>query len=911
INPSFNQSFSIFNRYRDTTIRIKLPSTAIGNRYQMFVRSQRLSDTVTNYSYYNISTAFPGWVDTIRILSSTQAKTDSMCINLATPLTLQVRAFGGRIQDSNISPGAALYSYRWYGNSVNSNQNGWQLTNTATAINNSTLNVPNDTPGTRYYYVVISDSISGSSVCNNYRVRKTGVLGTFTVFGLPKTDTAANFKTGDTVCFLGSTAFKTLTINPSALSAPILYSYRWYKSSDSISYSILNYATASSLTLSKDSANLMGNNYIYGILYNGPQRLNCSVKTQTTTNYYLIDSPIRPTPPISISLNFNINDTVKYLIPTPSSTILWYNISTGGSSLASIAKITQGIYYVVNQQVSYNRTCQSTPRVAVQVYIYLPPQRPDSAIVSFSYNSQNQTLAKIFMPRFERSISSYDSPNRYYLLATTLNSSGPNRTIIIDSFLRGTSKLTKFFTYDSGYTFNLSTIGLLNKERFRFFVQATNSAGTLTSNASRTQNGDSIWVITPLVMNSYRSTNWNSRSSTNSVTPGTDPSTINYIKLPTLNLNSTNYTIELWAKLNSSNPTSWTRFFDFSPGTNLATGVVFGLPTSKFGMHSNGSDALSASIFTSFLGGIQVSDWHHYALTLSGSSTIANTSTLSLYIDGVFAYNVTNQNWLATSLTTNYIGRPTYADPTSSIQIQDVRIWKTALTEQLINELYTKNLAAKSISTDTLIKYRLFYWLPLGNLNNERRTTTIINQVAASTSTGVSYNPIDFSSQISGYLNNEATLYYGNTPQTATNSPLLMYDSNSSYSPISTSLQAGKRFYVAHRTLNINENVLYRLINPDGTVNTNWTPMQFMEQLNTGVVPRPNDKYANLPTNFYAGIIQTCISTPSTNICNTEPQTSDTIRTVADAPILDSLIGRSRGINIRFTRRDSGYSPIT
>ncbi|MCX8472103.1 MAG: hypothetical protein ORN85_00495, partial [Sediminibacterium sp.] len=699
INPSFNQSFSIFNRYRDTTIRIKLPSTAIGNRYQMLVLSQRLSDTVSNNSYYNISTAFLGWIDTIRILSSTQLKTDSMCINLATPLTLQVRAFGGRIQDSNISPGAALYSYRWYGNSVNSNQGGWLLTNTSTAINNATLNVPNDTAANRFYYVVISDSISGSSVCSNYRIRKSGVIGRYTVYGIPSTDTANNFKIGDTVCFLGSTAFKTLTTIANVSSGQSLLSYIWRRSVDSINYSVINYSTTNSFTLSSDSNNVKGNNFIYANVYNGPQRINCTIKTLTTRNYLLIDTPIKPTPLSPQSFNLSLNDTLRNLIPAPSSTILWYNVSNGGSALLSNTQVVQSIYYVVNQQVSNNRTCQSTPRVPVQVYVYLPPQRPDSAIVSFSYNSQSQTLAKIFMPRPEKISSAYDSPNRYYLLATTLNSSGPNRTIIIDSFLRGTPRIATFFNTGVGFTYNLSTSGLLNKEKFRFFVQATNSAGTLISPSSKTSSGDSVWVISPLLLNSFRSTSWNSRSNTAAVNNMLTPAPANYIQLPTLALNNTNYTIEMWAKFTTNTPPDWTTFFNISSTLSSTSDILFGLPGNRFTFRSNANETANgtvASYGNLFGGGLNLTDWHHYAITLEGTSSVTTNAVQRLYIDGVLVATQSNQRWLASNPTFNYIGKTSYSVlPVTNYQVQDFRIWRTALSETFLNEYFTKSLTNK------------------------------------------------------------------------------------------------------------------------------------------------------------------------------------------------------------------------
>ncbi|MCX8473413.1 MAG: hypothetical protein ORN85_07170, partial [Sediminibacterium sp.] len=683
----------ISKSYTDTTIRYKFPTNAVGNKYQVFFRFQRRTDTTINnvfpYTYYTTASYVTNTIDTIRYTST--ANIDSLCSGI-TNKTLTINAKGGgQSQDSNYAGGSANYSYRWYTNSINSTSGGTFL-NIPSAYT-ANLTVPTSTLGITYYYLLIGDTISGNNTCGNYK-HTSNILGVMNTYKQPDTAQLTNFGVGDTVCFLGNNSFKTITFRDSVTSGPAQLSTVWYRSNTLNGiYTALNTNTAlvgnsfllSNFTPSKDSANLRFDNFIYAVAFNGPQRLNCAVQTAKTQVYYLLDSNTRPSVSSPQNFVYLVNDTVGNLVPPPSATNQWYLTNSSTTGLTTNYRLSPSTYYVANITTTYNISCPSV-RVPVTVGIFGAPSQPDSVSVILTNNASNQTIARVFLPRGERFPNSpFDSPTRYTLFVTTLNTSGAARTIILDSFIRNTSKFDSFINNTLGTYVNLSSARLLNKERFRFFVRATNTTGSRTSNASRTVNGDTVWAISPLLLNSFRSTNWNSRSNTaavlNTFTPA--PAPANYIQLPNpLNLSNTNYTIEMWAKFTTNTPSDWTSFFNLSSVLAMNSDILFGLPgapSNKFTFRSNANETANGTVasYGNLFGGIlNLTDWHHYAITLNGTSSVTTNAVQRLYIDGVLVATQSNQRWLATNPTFNYIGKTTYSTlPVTNYQVQDFRIW--------------------------------------------------------------------------------------------------------------------------------------------------------------------------------------------------------------------------------------------
>ncbi|MCX8473923.1 MAG: hypothetical protein ORN85_09780, partial [Sediminibacterium sp.] len=972
---------TIQQAYRDTNIVLNVNSNllTVGQNYRYRVtlyngsfdnsntNATDLSQTVQNGISYTVSNDFtPRMIDTIKITTTPYSVVDTFCNSISfTPTNIIVLANGGRVPSANNSSGgSATYSYQWY----TSGTTNLAFFNQATPISSAnstsktnTLTPPKDTSGLRYYWVEIKDSIDFPttlrSVCAVYPGRVSQVLGQITSYLLPDTSRIASssdsgyssaWYTGDTACRLNTTPFKTLKITITSLTrANSNINYQWFvkrigsggsTGGTLIQSGSLGLFPSLSYTPPVDSpANSTnpnpGLNYYYVILQNGSRNI-CRTISQLSGNFQLIDTTNFTSPTVTNFnqlFNFSINDSLRFLVPTPSSSIIYYNALTGGSPFATPVSPfnttpfsgwklkTDSTYYVVNRITNTGRTCESFPRKGILVRVNRIPLEPIRPTVTLQNNSANQTIATVKVSGEQLTSDKLDSPNTYYVVAVTFNYVGAvgalnaSRTVLVDTAIRGSTKFNSLF--GSGLPINLSTSGplgsngLLNKERFFIFLRAENTAGNRTSKSAFNASGtDSAFFISPLLLNSFRTTSWDSRSpKTPNVTaptataPNGDPVSINYIKLPQLDLTNTNYTIEFWAKFDNNIQSDWARIFDFNTAPNSGTGVVFGLPisgTQRFGFHSNSSDFLSTATYTSFLNGGNGTDWHHYALVLNCPAAATN-GVMTLFIDGVVATSDATQKWITTNLLLNYIARPTFAGPGTNLQMQDFRIWKTARTEQQINEYFTKNLATPGLSLPNL-----YYWLPFGNTNQERRSSTVLNLNTTAPTTTILPSTLG---NLNG-VSNAASVYYTRLDTPARIPSQLFYDSNNA---IVTNLAFGKKLYITHRTLNSGETILYRLINPDGSFaagNSNYTTAQsFANRPTDKLVPIPSTLNSN--NGFYSGVVEYCVSTNGTS-CSSEIR-FDSLRTVPDAPTITSVRGRNKSGIVNFTRNDSGFSSIT
>jgi len=143
-----------------------------------------------------------------------------------------------------------------------------------------------------------------------------------------------------------------------------------------------------------------------------------------------------------------------------------------------------------------------------------------------------------------------------------------------------------------------------------------------------------------------------------------------------------NFTIEVWVKLNST--ANWSRIFDF--GANTATNMYL--------TPQNGSNArLRFSITTNGAGGerqitgsssLATGVWNHVAVTLNGSNGV-------LYLNGIsvgtnLGVNVKPLHLGNTS--NNYLGKSQYSDPYLNGLIDEFRIYTVALSAPEIAATY-------------------------------------------------------------------------------------------------------------------------------------------------------------------------------------------------------------------------------
>ncbi|WP_167618770.1 LamG-like jellyroll fold domain-containing protein [Maribellus sediminis] len=168
-----------------------------------------------------------------------------------------------------------------------------------------------------------------------------------------------------------------------------------------------------------------------------------------------------------------------------------------------------------------------------------------------------------------------------------------------------------------------------------------------------------------------------------------------YIRLPD-NFTSTlnDFTISVWVKPDALD--TWARVWDFGSNTNYnmfltakaADGYV------RFAIKAGGSEQQTTTTKT-----LTINKWTHIAVTKSGN-------TAKMYIDGILAGSNTATTLNPSSLgntTQNYVGKSQWPDPLFKGTIDELRIYKTSMSQTEITELYT-GTTNTGISIEKLIE---------------------------------------------------------------------------------------------------------------------------------------------------------------------------------------------------------------
>ncbi|MCX8472303.1 MAG: hypothetical protein ORN85_01505, partial [Sediminibacterium sp.] len=871
---------------------IRTGGYSVGKNYQFKVTVSNIADTTANGATTittNLANSF--LIDTIKITSA--LRYDTLCSANTNPVNISVQARGGRLaNDSNYSGGTALYSYQWYISSTQSNVSG-----TPFSVNpsySSTTTLAKDSVGNRFYYVLIGDSVRNSTICQSYRKRRSAIIEIASSFILPSLDTPNALKTTDTACLLGTKNFSTLSINISNTNAFSNYRYQWYRlrssGSPTLADTLISGATGATYTPTKDS--LKGFNFYQVRVANG-NAAACIATSAISKVLYVIDTPSRPVVVATQSFALNVNDTLRFLSPTPSSTFSWYNTLTNGTAFNAPFNTqlkNDTLYYVVQNRAAIGSyICSSTPRVSVKARVLIIPSRPNTPTVNLFNDNNNQAFINVALtsPNNTENINAAttNAPDYYNIYIQNVQAQ-TIRTIRLDSVLRNSAKFDTLFSRNgitSGLNYFIYNVGIGRKEKFRVFLRAGNVAGISAFSPPGINNGqgnlDSSYIAAPVSIGAYRTTGFNSRIELAG-------SIGNNIRIPANNLGLTNrdFTLELWYRANGTQTNQWGRIFDINSSTTFAA-------TNNEVFIAQKAEAVNGRMAYKFFGQsgyntftLDYTNWHHYTYVQRGSNVF-------IYIDGVLQF--TNSGALISVAIPNNslsgLGITPFNDNTPNGIWQDFRIWRVARTDSQILQSFTQNLSNPAINTNNLL-----YWLPLGNENNEGLITTVIPR-----STRFAPNELGTLSDSSFIQTN------------ATTNPNWFFDS------------AARKIFLSHRTLNAGESFRYRLINPDGSINitgisndiNGFTTDNITNFLNPTLFwNNTSDVFVTLanPSNstaFRNGVIEACIWSNTNNACINEPIGRDTIRTISLPPTITKVSGGFRSATINFNRPiDTGYS---
>jgi fibronectin type 3 domain-containing protein len=156
-----------------------------------------------------------------------------------------------------------------------------------------------------------------------------------------------------------------------------------------------------------------------------------------------------------------------------------------------------------------------------------------------------------------------------------------------------------------------------------------------------------------------------------------------YVTLPTGVVGGlSNFTITAWAKQTTT--ASWMRLFDIGTGTAsymFLTPLPGGASAPRFAFKLNNGTEQQINGTSA----VSVGAWHHYAVTLNGSVGI-------LYVDGVAVGTNSSMTINPSSLgntTQNYLGKSQWNDPYFNGQVDEFRIYGSALSASEVATLVT------------------------------------------------------------------------------------------------------------------------------------------------------------------------------------------------------------------------------
>ncbi|MCX8480340.1 MAG: LamG domain-containing protein, partial [Sediminibacterium sp.] len=218
----------------------------------------------------------------------------------------------------------------------------------------------------------------------------------------------------------------------------------------------------------------------------------------------------------------------------------------------------------------------------------------------------------------------------------------------------------------------------INVGTYNIRVRATNEIGYIDT-------GIILYIYRP-IFNEAKLYSNNSFQTTN-IGTGLAATGGDYIRLPTINLNNTNYTIETWFRYRENTISSFKRIFDFGQNaggsnTNILLCFKSGTPVTSPVLFFFAGAGQQADI--SIPASINIRNWNHYALVLNG--TIA-----SLYINGTLMGTYTGLKATA-NYTSNFIGRSNDNSATTLGNWQDFRVWNKVRTQQEIKNYFKSRI---------------------------------------------------------------------------------------------------------------------------------------------------------------------------------------------------------------------------
>ncbi len=188
-----------------------------------------------------------------------------------------------------------------------------------------------------------------------------------------------------------------------------------------------------------------------------------------------------------------------------------------------------------------------------------------------------------------------------------------------------------------------------------------------------------------------------------SLSGGTSSSTTApYLTVPNTLGSTTDFTFETWINLKSYG--AWARIFDFGIDANTYFFLTVNHSSSgkpRFAIANGGGNAAEQRLTSTTA--IPLNEWAHVAIVIEGSAGIGK-----MYLNGTEVASNNSMTWTPATLpetTNNYIGKSQYADDYLNAEMDEMRFWNIARTQQQIQESFNLRYPA---GTPGLVSYYKF-----------------------------------------------------------------------------------------------------------------------------------------------------------------------------------------------------------